>query len=288
MTRRTALFLIQILSCSLICLAQQQPVTVQKIRGNIYMIKGGNGANCGAYINEKEVVVIDAKTTADSAKQMIEEIRKLTPNPITRIILTHSDGDHVNGLNGFPTGLKIYGHPRTKQDMETAAKAPNTQYLRDYLPNEACPPCETAKEGSMIVKMGNQQIWLTFFGPAHTSGDFVVFFPPEKVAFIGDLAFIGRDPLIHRQKGGTFLGTLATLKSLIALDADTYISGHNDPLTKKDLQGLYDSLSEKRDRVKTMIEGGKSLEDVKKAFGVQEGSRFPSLAESIYLDLTKK
>jgi cyclase len=272
----------------------QQPLTVQKIKGDIYLVKGGSGANTGFYIGDKEVMVIDAKMTADSTRQVIDEIKKLTDKPITRIVITHSDGDHVNGLNGFPAGLKIYAHPQTKNDMEAAAKAPNAQHLLDYLPNQVCSPCAASKDSVMAFKVGSEDVMLYYFGPAHTRGDLVVYFPAERVAFIGDLAFLGRDPLVHRQKGGTSVGYLNALKSMIALKADTFLSGHNDPLSSQDLQGLAASIEEKRVKVKAMVAEGKSLDQVKEAFGIAAATAqpgrpsFPSFVEIIYLELTDK
>ncbi len=69
------------------------PISVQNVKGNIYQLKGGMGANSGFFIGEKEVLAIDAKMTEDAAKQMIAEIKKLTLNPISYIILTHGHGD---------------------------------------------------------------------------------------------------------------------------------------------------------------------------------------------------
>jgi cyclase len=273
---------------------QPQPLTVQKIKGNAYMVKGGNGANTGFYIGGQEVLLIDAKMTADSMKQVIEEIKKVTSYPITRLVLTHSDGDHVNGLNGLPKGLKIYGHPQTKKDMEEAAKAANAQYLADYLPTETCSPCTASRESAQTFAMGSAQVQLYYFGPAHTSGDLIVWFPAEKVAFVGDLAFVGRDPLIHRQKGGSSQGLVEILKNLVALNAEAYLTGHSDPLTRQDMESLYKSIAEKRDKVKALIAEGKSLDDIKQSFGVKDAPaqpgqpRFPSLVEIIYLELTDK
>ncbi len=277
-----------------ICLPRQQPMTVQQIKGNIYMVKGGSGANTGFFIGDKEVLVVDAKMTADATRLEISEIRKLTDKPITRIVLTHSDGDHVNGLNGFPTGLRIYAHPQTKKDMEEAAKGANVQYLADYLPNEVCSPCTPSTSSAMNIKMGSEDVQLYYFGPAHTSGDLVVFFPAERVAFIGDLAFVGRDPLVHRQKGGTSIGYVNTLKSIIALKADTLIAGHNDPLSNEDLRTLAGSIEEKQAKVKAMVAEGKSIEDIKKAFGIQTPpaqpgrTGFPSLIDIIYQELAER
>ena len=293
MFKKYAVLLCSFLLTAGICLAQQ-PLSIQKIKGNIYMVKGGSGANTGFYVGDNEVLVIDAKMTADSEKQVIQEMKAVTSKPITLVILTHSDGDHVNGLNGLGSGLKIYAHPQTKKDMEEASKEPNMQYLGEYLPNDVCSPCTASKETAMNIQMGNEKIQLYFFGPAHTSGDLVVYFPAEKIAFIGDLAFTDRDPLIHRAKGGSSAGLLEALKGILALDADTFISGHSDPLTRKDIQDLYTSVSEKRDKIRAMVAEGKSLEEIKKAFGIQEetskpgGMRFMSFVEVVYLDLTEK
>jgi len=273
---------------------QAQPLTVQKIKGNVYLVKGGNGANTGFYVGDREVLLIDAKMTADAMKQVIEEVKKVTPLPITRLVLTHSDGDHVNGLNGLPKGLKIYGHPQTKKDLEAAAQAANTQYLADYLPTETCSPCTASRQSAQTFAMGKAQVQLYYFGPAHTSGDLVVWFPAERVAFVGDLAFVGRDPLIHRQKGGSSQGLAETLQSLIALNAEAYLTGHSDPLTRQDIETLSKSLAEKRDKVKALVAEGKSLDDIKQSFGVKDAPaqagrpRFPSLIEIIYLELTEK
>jgi glyoxylase-like metal-dependent hydrolase (beta-lactamase superfamily II) len=43
---------------------------------------------------------------------LLDEVVKLTNQPITTVILTHSDGDHVNGLTAFTKGITIIGHER--------------------------------------------------------------------------------------------------------------------------------------------------------------------------------
>jgi glyoxylase-like metal-dependent hydrolase (beta-lactamase superfamily II) len=265
---------------------QPVPLSAEPLRGGVYWVKGGSGANAGFIIGKKEVIVIDAKMTEESSRAMLAEIQKLTPNPVKYVVLTHSDGDHVNGLAGFPPGLTIVAHENTKKDMEEAFKDPKMSALLPYLPNETF-------AGDRPLNIDGVRMKLLYFGPAHTSGDLVVYLPDQKIAFIGDLAFLGRDPLIHRQKGGTSFGLAQTLKKLLALDADTFISGHNDPLTKADIQGLLTAIEEKQAKVKVLIEQGKSLDEIKSAFGIADtsgpgGRRWPSLVETIYLDLTEK
>jgi len=262
---------------------QAVPLTLIPLKGGLYMVKGGSGANGGLFIGQKEALVIDAKMTAEATKAQLAEIAKLTPHSVTTIILTHSDGDHVNGLSGFPPGLDIYGHEATKKEMEEAFKDPKMASLLPYLPNKVFAQ-------SLDIVFDGEPVKLLTFGPAHTAGNIVVFFPALRTAFIGDLAFTGRDPLIHRQKGGTSFGYARTLKAMIALEAETYIGGHSDPLTKADLQALQTSIEERQAKVKALMDEGKTLEEIKKAFGIEDlqgqtARRWLSFIEVIYLDI---
>lgn len=265
---------------------QPAPLAALPLKDGLYWVKGGNGANTGFLIGKKEVVIIDAKTTAEAAKAVLAEIAKLTPLPVKRVILTHSDGDHVNGLAGLPGGLAILGHANCRKDMEKAFADPKMSALQPYLPNQPI-------TGDRSFSVDGVRVNLRYFGPAHTSGDLVVFFPAQKIAFIGDLAFVGRDPLIHRQKGGTSFGLVQVLKRILTLDADTFISGHSDPLTKADIRTLLASIEEKQAKVRGLVAQGKSLDEIQSAFGVTEPAgeparRFPGLVEIICQELTEK
>src|SRR6266446_4732689 len=117
--------------------AQQQPspLSVKKLAEDVYWTQGGAGGNTGIIIGKDGVIVVDAKTTADSAKQVLAEIAKLTPKPVTTVILTHSDGDHVNGLAAYPLGLTIIAQENCKKEIEATAGKPNAS-PQDHLPNK--------------------------------------------------------------------------------------------------------------------------------------------------------
>lgn len=262
-------------------------LAVQPITKALYLVKGGSGANTAFYVTPREVFVVDAKMSAESAAGMLAEIRKVTPAPVTTIVITHSDGDHINGLPGFPKGLKIIAHKNVLRDMEAAAA--DLPALKDYFPTETY-----ATE--LTLPGASSDIALRHYGPAHTDGDSVVFFGPDKAVFVGDLLFVGRDPLIHRHKNGSSFGYVKTLEALLAAEpaVETFLSGHADPLGRADVRALRDAMAEKQAKVKAMIDEGKSLEDIKKAFGVEDrpaaagGRRWLSLVETIYLELTEK
>jgi len=261
------------------------PISVQNVKGNIYQVKGGMGANTGFFIGEKEVLTIDTKMTEDSAKQMIAEIKKLTSNPISCITLTHSDGDHVNGLVGFPQGTNIISHENTRVHMDHAFQSTRE---RPYLPNIAF-----SERLSLYLSgvLRRKRIDLLYFGPAHTDGDAVVYFPDERVAFIGDLIFIGRDPLIHRHKNGNSFGLVKVLKAILNLDAEIFVHGHGDLATKKEILGVIQTVEEKQVKIQALVKEGKTLDQVKKIFNIEDrpgAMHWMSLVEVIYLELTEK
>jgi cyclase len=288
MTRHLILIVSLAAAClggSLFAQPQAPPLSVVPVRDGVYLVKGGSGANTAFIVGKTSVTVIDSKMTEDSTRAVLAEIKKVTPNPVRQIILTHSDGDHVNGLNGFPQGLKLIAHANTRKDMEEAFKDPKMSALMPYLPTETV-------TGSRSVDADGVRVELLYFGPAHTSGDLVVFLPQQKIAHAGDLLFMGRDPLIHRQKGGTSLGLASTLNRLLSVDADVFLSGHNDPMNKAEIKTLLASIEEKQAKVKALVQLGRSLDEVKQAMGVAatpgQAPRFPSLVEIIYQEVTAR
>jgi len=260
------------------------PLEIKQVRANVYEVTGGSGANTGFIIGEKGVIVVDAKMTADSAREMLTAVSKVSSLPLQAIILTHSDGDHVNGLIGWPKEIPVIAHENTFQEMKgTIKEGP----LLDYFPSI------TYKQ-ELIIRSGKTAVHLLYFGPGHTSGDTVVYLPEEKVAFLGDLVFIGREPLIHRQKGGNSFGVVKILKQVLQLEATSFIHGHGEVIDRSGVEKAISELEARQAQVKTLLAQGKSLEEIKAALNVQEApvapgrTRRPSLVEIIYLELTEK
>src|SRR5262249_31759002 len=84
--------------------AAPQPLVDHELKPTIHWCEGAGG-NSGVIVGSNGVIVIDAKTSAAGATELLADIAKLTPKPVTTVIITHSDGDHVNGLQSFPKGV---------------------------------------------------------------------------------------------------------------------------------------------------------------------------------------
>ena len=97
---------------------QQQPpqpsvnaLEVEKVKDNLYVIKGGGG-NSAVFISGKGVVVVDAKLPGWGAP-LQEKIKSLTDKPVIMVINTHSHADHTSGNVEFPSGVDIVANENT-------------------------------------------------------------------------------------------------------------------------------------------------------------------------------
>src|SRR5215813_4715235 len=106
-------------------IAQQAPptLTTKMLKPDVWVGLGGAGGNSTIIIGKTGVIVVDAKQTEAGAKDLLAEISKITPKPVTTVFLTHSDGDHVNGLVAYPAGIKIIAHENNKKEQQAAIAA---------------------------------------------------------------------------------------------------------------------------------------------------------------------
>jgi len=182
------------------------PFMTHQLKSNIYWIEGGGG-NSTVIIGDKSVIVVDAKTTPDQGRELLANIAKITPKPVTTVILTHSDGDHVNGLASFPAGITILAQVNDKKEQDAALAAggrgaPPADHL----------PTRVVSKNKENVKIDGVKLELRHWAPAHTSGDLMVYLPDERIVATGDIIAGNGDPLIHRERTAPRKAGLPRLK----------------------------------------------------------------------------
>ena len=275
--------------------AQAPPagLMAHKLKDNVYWLEGGGG-NTGVIVGANGVIIVDAKTSMANGEQIIAEVAKITPKPITHVILTHSDADHAGGLIGFPKGLTIVAQEGCAKELQDSAKAGGRGAASaDYLPTQVI------TKSPDDVTFDGVKLRLLHWVPAHTSGDLVIYLPTEKIVFTGDIIAANRpDPIIHPEKGGNSEGWVTTAKGIAALDSDQFVPGHGDLQTKADIQKRVNDTVAKRDKIKALIAQGKSLEEARaatgdtpppaKGGGGRGGPSFPSLTDIVYQESGKK
>src|SRR5215467_11194503 len=250
--------------------AQQAPkvVEVEKLKENLYVLKGGGG-NTAVFVTSTGVVVVDAKNPG-WGQPILDKIKTLTTKPVTTLINTHTHGDHVSGNVEFPSTVDIIVQENTKANM--AKMIPNSTAQDQTVPAQTIfqqnggkgLPKRTFKDKMTLFK-GADEVDLYYFGRGHTNGDAWVLFPALKTVHAGDI-FSGKNlPLLDANNGGSAALIADSLeKGYNALNktADTIITGHSTQMTMEDLKQYIAFNRDFLNDVRTAKAAGKSIDDI--------------------------
>jgi glyoxylase-like metal-dependent hydrolase (beta-lactamase superfamily II) len=106
--------------------AQTNPYRLERLADGVYAVirdqppGGFADSNVLFIVNEHDVVVVDANIFPTSARQVIGEIKKITPLPVRYVINTHWHADHQYGNHAY---LDAYPEVEFVQHINTRADA---------------------------------------------------------------------------------------------------------------------------------------------------------------------
>ena len=260
---------------------QSSPVEAVKIAENLYQLNGGSGANGGFYVGDDAVLLIDTKMSEQSVHDELAAIMKITTKPIKYLVLTHADGDHVNGNVFLQDGVTIIAHENCYKEFFVSRDGSPTNWEK---PEMAKGLPQILFNDRMDIRIGNKIIELYYFGRGHTTGDTYIYFREEGVAFIGDQYFEGRVPLFHTYKNGSAVAFGETMKKMLdAIPATKFCSGHAPMVSRDKVVEYVNSINSMVEKINTLIKQKKSLDDIKGSFSEGEAT----IVEGIYNDLVK-
>jgi glyoxylase-like metal-dependent hydrolase (beta-lactamase superfamily II) len=249
-------------------------VEVEKLKDNLYMLKGGGG-NTAVFVGTSGIVVVDTKNPG-WGQPIMDKIKELTSKPVTTIINTHTHGDHVSGNVEFPTTVDIVVQENTKTNMEKMApvtglaqQAPPTNIFKA---NGGKGMAKRTFKDRMTIGTGNDRVDLYYFGRGHTNGDAWVVFPALRVAHAGDI-FSGKNlPLLDANNGGSGVeigNTLAKGADGIK-NVDTFITGHSTVMTTNDLREYAQFNKDFLADVQAGLKAGKSVDQIASSWKIND------------------
>ena len=282
MKRAVTLGLLMVIGAlSLALNAAQQPagtqsmvVEVEKLKDNLFVLRGnGGGGNTAVFVQANGVTVVDTKNPG-WGQPILDKIRELTPKPVTRIVNTHTHGDHTSGNVAFPASVEIVTHENTKKRMqEWRPYYGRTEPPRNVFKESGGKgmPTRTFKD-RLSIGSGSDQVDLYYFGRGHTDGDAWVVFPSLRTVHAGDI-FSGKNlPFLDASNGGSGVAIPDSLQKAHATlkNVDTIITGHSTQMTWADLaewaQFNKDFLSD----VQTAKKAGKSADELAASWTIPE------------------
>jgi cyclase len=116
--------------------------SLQPIAPNVYVWQRTEPSGLAVYANnafiirENEVIVVDTDMRPSITREVIAQLKKLTPKPVSHVINTHWHDDHFTGnvayREAYP-GVRFVGHRSTPEDLKTLG-APNRKGMIDGIP----------------------------------------------------------------------------------------------------------------------------------------------------------
>ena len=263
------------------------PLRATQVADKVWMVQGeaalGSGANrnfisnAGFVVTEDGVVVVDGLGSPTLAGELIAEIKRITPQPIRYVVVTHYHADHIYGLQAFKAaGATILAHPAAREYIHSeTAQLRLAASRRELFPwiderTQLVSADRWLDAEDTTLRVGSFEFLIRHVGPAHTPEDLVVFVPKLGVLFSGDLVFRGRIPYVGQADSRQWI---ASLERIVAFQPRIMIPGHGPvsgaPLG--DLNLTRDYLVYLR---KSMGEAAANLEPFEDAYARADWSRF--------------
>ena len=311
-------------------IAASEILDIIKVKEDIYMAIGKKGevvgANAAIIINEDDVTIVDTHISPKVARELRQQVRKITEKPIKEVINTHFHLDHTDGNQVFSPVANIIGHVNTRQillergrehissvqkrfreriangerklsslkdEKEQQALKETITYWSKFLaevemilPTLNITPPNLTLEKKIVLHKGKREIQIAFYGRGHTAGDVVVFLPQEKVLYSGDLLVSSGLPYMA---DGYISEWVKTLTEIEQLGFETVIPGHGPVFKGKELLKTFRSyLLALVAEVEKQVKKGATLEQTLKEVQLpQFADKFLNFSQGLAENVTK-
>jgi glyoxylase-like metal-dependent hydrolase (beta-lactamase superfamily II) len=197
----------------------------------------------------------------------LDEIKKVTSQPVKYVIYSHHHFDHIAGGKAFKdAGATFIAHKRAQERL-AGIKDPHTVM-----------PDEVVGDGGRTVTLGNTTLELIYLGLNHSDSTLLMRLPKDRIVFAVDFISVGSVP--GRGMIDSYpLEWEQSLEKVIAMDWDRLIPGHPGPGgrlgTKKDVQDLLTFLQDASAAVKAEAQAGKCWDGVEKGLKLPKYESWP-------------
>ena len=279
-------FVLALAFCPALTATALEPIRVSQ---NVYYIRGESGvpstanrghtSNAGFAVTSDGVVVFDALGTPVLGQEFIAAIRKVTPLPIRRVIVSHYHADHFYGLPAFKAlGAEIWAHPAAglylKSDAAQQRLAERRTTLAPWVgPDMRLVSADRWIDREVTFKQGGVTFRVFPVGPAHTPEDLAMIVEEEGVLFVGDLMFGGRLPFVGEADSKAWI---SAIDRIVKFNPKVMVGGHGDVSrdAARDLRLTREYLVYLREKMGAAAD---ALEDFDVAYNKTDWSRFSHL-----------
>ena len=236
-------------------------VTVEKVGGNVYMLKGAGG-NIGVSVGEDGIVIVDDEFLP-LAPKIRAALSGITDKPVRFVLNTHWHGDHTGGNLAFGETAPIIAQENVRERLKAGGNIRGRSITP--APKGALPVITF--ENKVTVHLNGEDIRAIHFGKGHTDGDSIIYFTQSNVVHMGDDFVTYGFPFIDLESGGSVKGLIDSLHEILPSlpPGVKIIPGHGGVSGVEDVKKFEKMLEETYAIVQKGVQAGKSLEEMKNA-----------------------
>jgi len=223
------------------------------------------GGNMAALIGHDGTFLVDDEF-APLVPAILAKLKALGGGVPRFVVNTHYHQDHTGGNAAMhAAGATVIAQANVRARLARIVRAPFGGSKLAPVPAGGLPTITF--EHALALHFDGETIRVLHLPPGHTDGDSVVFFERADVVHMGDLFFNGLYPIIDVQAGGSVGGMIADIDRVLPLidDKTVVVPGHGPVGDKAALVRFRDMMAAVRDKVRRLIEQGKTLEQIQAA-----------------------
>ena len=189
--------------------------------------------NIGVVLGRGCALVIDTRSTYAQAREILDDLRELTDDPVTVVVDTHGHFDHAYGNRIFRPAT-IWGQAGCVPFLERTGEARKAAIAADEpglaaeLDEIVIDPPDRTFEREATIEVGGREVVLRFLGRGHTDHDAVITVPGTDVVWAGDLLENGAVPFFGDGYPIDWPATAAAIVALVDPDRGVVVPGHGD------------------------------------------------------------
>jgi len=228
--------------------AQDVKREITQVTDDVYRFQ--NRFHVNMFVLTGDGVVVTDPINDDAASWLRTEIGKLTGQPITDLIYSHSHGDHASGGAGYGKIENIV----VQQNAPVAIDGvkPTVRF-----------------SDRMSFARGDKIFELTYLGPGHGNDLIAIVVRPDNVAFVVDAVSSKR--LFYRDFPGANLDDwIEQVRKIDSLEFEVMIGGHGPVGVKSDVGAGIAYLEELRAEVLKGLKAGKSVDELKQSVTMEK------------------
>ena len=243
------IFLVLIAICAAVpAAAQEIEREITRVTYDVYRFQ--NRFHVNMFVITGEGVVVTDPINAEAAAWLKSEIAKLTDEPITHLIYSHSHGDHASGGLEYGDVPNVIMHRNAPEDIDLVEAT-------------------VRFDDTLEFEVGSKTFELTYLGPGHGSDLIAVVVRPDDVAFVVDAVSSKR--LFYRDFPGADVDEwIGQVKKVDSLDFDILIGGHGPVGVKRDVGLGLRYLQELRAKVLQGLNSGLSVDELMQTVTMDE------------------